>query len=508
MARSAYEELESRYEVLSRLSSMAALLRWDSAIFMPPGATVDRSDDLVALETIRHHLGSNQEHACLLAEAESRSEQLNSWQRANLKEMRRLWMHDSAVDPELARAIVKLSGKLVADWKQARKDNNFLVFLPGMEIMVTLQREIAEAKADYLGVTPYEALMDAYEPGARCSQIDVLFDELAAYLPDLLNRVAERNSGCAGNTPVRGPFDISSQIKFCTQLVREIGYDFDRGRLDQSDQAFTLVGLRDDVRIAVRFCEDDFSCSITAAIHETGHAIYELGRPARWYHQPVGRSRGGSIHESQALMYAMIAGRSREFISYLAPLVIEAFGGAGPAWELPNIARSFLQVKPSLIRVNADEISYPLHVILRYRLEQALLNGDLSVCDLPGAWNDGMVELLGVAPDSDAQGCLQDVHWSRGLFGYFPVYALGALTAAQLYQAACASSPDIQLKLSCGDFSPLTSWVRKNIHKQVSRYDTNELIARASGNPLGTEALKTHLKQRYLHETVFGIGEK
>jgi carboxypeptidase Taq len=276
-----------------------------------------------------------------------------------------------------------------------------------------------------------------------------------------------------------------------------LGFEFDHGRLDVSLHPF-CGGTPDDVRITTRYDEEDFTGSLMGVLHETGHALYERGLPAAWRYQRVGEPRGMSLHESQSLLFEMQACRSREFLAYLAPLAREAFGGGGPEWEAGNFIRLYTRVERSLIRVEADEVSYPAHVILRYRLERAMLSGELAVAELPAAWGDGMEQLLGIRPPDDRRGCLQDIHWYDGAWGYFPTYTLGAITAAQLFAAARRAEPGIPAALAKGDFAPLLAWLRTHVHAKASLLPTGELIREASGSALDPAIFERHLKERYL----------
>jgi len=258
-------------------------------------------------------------------------------------------------------------------------------------------------------------------------------------------------------------------------------------------------GVPDDVRITTRYADADFSRALMGVLHETGHALYERGLPAAWRGQPVGEARGMATHESQSLLIEMQVCRGREFLGYLAPLLRQAFAGAGPYWRDDNLARFFTKVEPGLIRVDADEVTYPLHIILRYRLERALLAGDLALADLPGAWRQGMKDLLGIDVPTDKDGCLQDIHWPSGSFGYFPTYTLGAMAAAQLFAAAKAADAAIAPGIARGDFGPLSAWLKAKVHGRGS-FDptTDALLVEATGQPLGAAAFEAHLCERYL----------
>ncbi len=342
--------------------------------------------------------------------------------------------------PRLVEALSKANAACEAVWREARPKSDFAMIRPRLEEVVRLHREAAEAKAARLGTTPYDALLDAWEPGGRSAEIDRLFEPLARFLRPLLEEVLELQLREPGAVIPEGPFPIPAQRGLCERLMRRVGFDFDHGRLDVSRHPF-CGGTPDDVRITTRYDDADFTSSLMGVLHETGHALYERGLPAAWRYQPVGSARGMSLHESQSLLIEMQACRSRPFIAYLAPLAREAFGGHGIAWEPDNLARLYRRVSRSLIRVEADEVSYPAHVILRYKLERAMLAGELAVAELPGAWAEEMERLLGIAPPDDRRGCLQDIHWYDGAWGYFPTYTLGAMTAAQLFDAAQRAEP-------------------------------------------------------------------
>jgi carboxypeptidase Taq len=356
-----------------------------------------------------------------------------------------------------------------------------------------LTREVAAIKAQALGVSDYDALLDQYEPDARSAAIDRVFDDLETLLPDILDRALARQSPPPALPP--GPFPASAQKALGRTMMTALGFDFAHGRLDESLHPF-CGGTPDDVRITTRYHEDSFMPGLMGVLHETGHALYERGLPAAWRHQPVGRARGMSIHESQSLLMEMQACRSRHFLAFAVPHMAAAFGGGG--WDADALYAANVRVAPGFIRVDADEVTYPLHVLLRYRLEKALIAGDLAVHDLPAAWNEGMQRLLGLTPPDDRLGCLQDIHWFDGAFGYFPTYTLGAMTAAQLFAAAVRAEPAILPGVERGDFMPLLAWLRREVHGFGAKLTTPELLKRATGQGLDVSAFLTHLEVRYL----------
>ena len=495
---SAYQTLEHRFKRLGVLGGVERMLEWDSQTMMPAGGAGDRAEQSAAIALICHETLTAPSLGDLLDKAETDdAATLDPWQIANLAEMRRRWIHANAVDARLVEALVKAVSACETCWREARPANDFAGFAPPMGEVLALVRESAAAKAEALGCSSYDALLDGFEPHGHAADIDRLFDRLAGFLPDFLASVVERQAAEPAPLPLPGPFPIDAQRALGRRMMNAVGFDFDHGRLDESDHPFT-GGTPDDVRITTRYHDDDFSQALMAVLHETGHAMYERGLPAAWRHQPVGEAAGMSVHESQSLLLEMQACRSRAFAEFAAPLMREAFGGEGPAWEAENIYRPNTRAAPGFIRVYADEITYPAHVMLRYRLEKSLIAGDLVLNDLPGAWADGMKELLGITPPDDRDGCMQDIHWAVGAYGYFPTYTLGAVIAAQLYEAARAADDHIEPGLARGDFKPLFAWLHSHVHSLGASLGTTKLVEHATGRPLDVGVFERHLAARYL----------
>ena len=491
-----YGALEQRFARLGALQEASAMLQWDNDAMMPNGGADSRQVQLSTLGVICHDMLTAPDLPDLLDGAES-EELLDPWQRANLSEMRRAWLHATAVPVDLVEASVKAGLSCEMIWRDARKANDFAAVRPALERVLELTREVAAAKAAKLGKTPYDALLDSYEPGGSAAEIDRIFGELARFLPDTINAAIERQAALPAPIQPEGPFSIESQRQVGRKLMATLGFDFERGRLDVSTHPF-CGGTPDDVRLTTRYSDDDFARSMMGVLHETGHALYEQGLPKPWRRQPVGGARGMSMHESQSLLMEMQACRSLEFLSFVAPLLRDSFGGSGPVWEPENLYRLATRVRRSLIRVDADEATYPAHVILRYRLEQAMIGGDLKVSDLPGAWRSEMRALIGVEPPDDKDGCLQDIHWYSGAWGYFPTYTLGAMTAAQLFDAATTQIPAIRPSIANGDFAPLLGWLRPHVHGRASSVTAAQILTDATGGPLGADAFERHLTKRYL----------
>ncbi|GBD47039.1 carboxypeptidase M32 [Methylopila sp. Yamaguchi] len=494
----AYSELSAHFGRVSALSNALGILHWDNAAVMPKGAAETRADSVALLDVLRHGMATDPRVKEWL-EAAANDDRLGPWEKANLREIGRVYAQDTALPADLVEASSKATSACEMRWRQAREESDFAGLLPYLAEVLRLQREAARAKGEALGLGDYDALLNDYEPGGRAAKIDALFDDLAAFLPGFADEVIAAQARRPKDEAPQGPFPVDKQRALGLRMMAALGYDFERGRLDVSTHPF-CGGADNDVRITTRYDESDFASALMGVLHETGHALYEQGRPQAYLGQPVSAARGMSVHESQSLLIEMQACRSKEFVAFAAPLMRETFGGSGPAWEADALWRRYTRVSRGFIRVDADEVTYPAHVILRYRLEKALIADDLPLADLPAAWNDGMRALLGVTPPSDKVGCLQDIHWPSGGWGYFPTYTLGAMTAAQLFDAARTAEPDILPAIGRGDFGPIVAWLRANVHAHGSLYETDELLTRATGRPLDAGVFKAHLKRRYLDE--------
>lgn len=492
-AMDAYRSLEKQFARLSALQEAEGLLHWDSSVMMPEGGGPDRGEQLAALASLAHELVTAPHPGDLIEQADGAD--LDPWQAANLKEMRRTRAHATAVPGDLVEATSRAVSSCEGIWRQARAESDFAAVRPALEDVVALTRQSAQAKAEALGCTVYDALLDQFEPGGSSADIDRLFADLESFLPPFLDVVLEHQGSVADIPP--GPYDLAAQEALGRKVMHAMGFDFRHGRLDVSAHPF-CGGTPGDVRITTRYDANDYSSALMGVIHETGHGLYERGLPPAWRRQPVGLARGMSVHESQSLLMEMQAGRSREFFSFLGPLVRESFAVDGDAWSDEAQHRRTIRVKRGHIRINADEVTYPLHVILRYRLERALVEGTLEVADLPGAWNEGFEKLLGIPVPDHRHGVMQDVHWFDGLIGYFPTYTLGAMTAAQLYAAAILDNPEIPRAIADGNFAPLLAWLRPNVHEKASCLSTHDLLVQATGKPLDAGVFKAHLTRRYL----------
>ena len=493
----AYQQLEARFRELSHIRHAQSMLSWDDASMMPAGGGEVRGEALATLAGVVHQMLTTPELAALLDQAESSLGDLDAWQHANLRQMRRAQRRASAVPESLVRAKQIASAQCEQTWRAARPKNDWTSVRGLLEEVVRLSRDEAAALGDHLGLEPYDALLDGYEAETRTAQVAIVFDDLKAFLPDFLGRVLEQQ---AEPLPLKGPFAHEQQRALGEVMMRALGFDFHHGRLDVSHHPF-CGGVPDDTRITTRFNDHDFLESLLAVLHETGHALYQQGLPREWRHQPVGRSLGAAVHESQSLFVEMQVSRSRAFMEFAAPIIRQHLGpdDGNAAWGASNLHALAMRVQPGYIRVDADEVTYPLHIIVRFELEQRLMRGELAVADIPEAWNESMTRYLGLSTgDNFKDGCMQDVHWFAGLFGYFPTYTLGALTAAQWYDAVSRANPQIEAQVGRGDFAPLVGWLRAEIHSRGQLLSARDLVREVCGEALDARFFKSHLERRYL----------
>lgn len=492
----AYDELTRHYQRLHRFDHLAAICGWDQAANMPPRGNEARSEALAELAGLTHRLRTDASLAERLKRAEQ--EPLDDAQRANLREIRRDWFNANALPEALVQARQIATSRCEHAWRTQRPANDWAGFVDNFREVLRVGREEARLLSEQSGLSKYDALMDRYEPGMRCATVDRVFGEVRQWLPGLIAQATERQRSQVLVQPV-GPFPVERQRALCEAAMRLLGFDFSAGRLDVSTHPFS-GGVPEDVRLTTRYSSDEFLISLMGTIHETGHGRYEQNLPRALLGQPVAQARSMAIHESQSLSFEMQLGRSRAFVQQLAPLVAQHLGPQ-PAFEPDNLWRLLTRVAPGRIRVDADEVTYPAHVILRYEIERPLIEGEIEAEDIPALWNEKMQALLGIDTRGDfTNGPLQDVHWPEALFGYFPCYSLGAMYAAQWFAAMRREAPDTDARIAQGDFAPVFGWLQDHIWSQGSRWPTDELALRASGEVLNPAHFKAHLEARYLGE--------
>jgi carboxypeptidase Taq len=496
MAASPYEQLEQEFRRLHAFRGALSLLRWDAAVMMPRGSADVRGEQLAALETEHHALLTTPKVARLLERAEAGASQLEDWPLANLHEMRRQRDHAIATPPSLIARLAKATARAEVFWVEAKKANDFKLLAPHLEEVVHLVRDKAALLGQARGLAPYDALVDGFTPGISTADIDTIFKALSRKLPGLINEAIEVQAAHAP-TPLSGKFTVARQRSLSVDVLKALGFPFDRGRLDESEHPFT-EGVPGDIRVTTRFDLNDPFSGLLGAVHETGHAMYDLGLPLKWRDQPVGRDRGLALEESQSLLFEMNLCRSRAFVKYVRPLMEKYLQVSGPEWDEANLYRHLIRVKRSTIRMDADELTYPVHIMLRYELEKKILEGSLPVADLPEAWNANLEQRLNIRPANDVEGCLQDIHWAVGHFGYFPSYVLGAVIAGQLNEAMRAALPKLDEEIAAGQFGGVMDWLRDNVHGVGARLPVQDLIKQATDKPLSAAAYLRYLEAKYL----------
>jgi carboxypeptidase Taq len=492
----AYDRLAARFTRIATVGEAIGMLGWDASVMMPPGGAAARGDQLAVLSGLVHELTTAPAMADDLAEAEQ-APPTAPWQATNLRLMRHRYLQSVALPADLVEARSRANSACESIWRRARPASDFACVRPALAEVVRLTREAGVALGEAFRMSPYDALMDGFQRGVRAADVEPIFSDYAAFLADALPQAEAIQAARGVGRPLQGPFPVGVQEALCQRLSAAAGLDYSHARLDRSAHPFS-GGTPTDIRITSRYSEDECFQSLMGVMHETGHALYEEGLPADQARQPVGEAAGMAAHESQSLLIELQVCRSDAYLSWLGPQLHAEFGGDTALYSAENLGRLLRHVERGFIRVESNEVTYPAHVILRFRLEQAMIAGDLAVADLPAAWNDGLQGLLGITPPNDRLGCLQDIHWYDGAFGYFPSYTLGAMAAAQLMAALRAAVPEVDDAMARGDLSPLLNWVRREVHGRANLLGFNDLMRAATGKPLDAQAFEAHLTRRYL----------
>jgi carboxypeptidase Taq len=484
--------LKERLATISDLRSAGSVLAWDRQTYMPEGGIQGRAEQLASLARVSHEMLVSPETAELLERAGER--EAGSDEAALLRLARR--EHDRAR---------KLPARLVAEasratalaepaWIEARERSDWSIFAPHLERVLALKQE----EAGHLdGEHPYDAMLDRYDPGASTRRLALMFDELRAGIVPLAHEVSARLAEDR-DAPLRGAFDVAAQEAFGRDVISGFGFDWSRGRQDGAVHPFCInFGNPGDVRITTRFDPKLLSVGLFGTCHEAGHALYEQGVDPSYSRTPLAGGVSMGVHESQSRLWENLVARSRPFWSHFAPKLRAAFPGVLDGVDVEAIYRAVNAVRPSEIRTEADELTYDLHVLLRFELELDLLEGGLAAADLPETWNAKMEEYLGIVPENDALGVLQDTHWAIGYFGYFPAYTVGNVLSVQLFEAAVGERPEILPDMERGEFGALLEWLRENVHRHGKKYEPDDLVERATGRPPDTEPYLRYLRTKF-----------
>ncbi len=488
----AYDTLINRIREIGKIHAIEEILDWDQQVCMPTRGVKARAEEVALLAGLAHDRLTDPEIGEVLARLDDRTgdPQVD----ANIRESRRAHERAVKVPADLVRAIARASSLAKEAWEAARRDADFASFAPHLATVVGLRRLVA----DHLGFAdePYDALIDEFEPGATTRDIAAIFAELRAGLVPLVQAIVASKRPV--NTDIlKRRYPIDAQRDFVSAIAIDMGFDFESGRLDQSTHPFTSGSFPGDVRLTTRYDENFLPMAIFGTMHEVGHGMYQQGLLPEHVFTPMGTPVSLGIHESQSRMWENMIGRSRAFWEHYYAQAQRCFAGALTDVTLNDFVAAVNAVTPTCIRVEADEVTYNLHIILRFELERDIIAGKLEVNDIPDAWNAKMAELLGITPPDEAQGCLQDIHWSMAAFGYFPTYSLGNLYAAQFYAAAEQAIPDLTNQIREGKLGTLLSWLRENIHRHGQRYRAGELVEQVTGHPLSVQAFIRYLREKY-----------
>ena len=489
-----YQQLKEIFRQASIVSDIEGIVHWDMSTMMPVNARNQRSDQLAFMAKLKHKLLSSNQVNDLIGE--TNINKLSIKDKANFHEMKREFLYISSLPSDLIEALSKASAKCEGVWQNARNECNFKLVQDPLEELVNLTIQESNILGEKFMCSNYEALVQKYEPSANINHISKVFDDLQPFLLKAADQIIEKQKNEIF-LDIKNLISTDVQSTIANVLMKTVGFDFTRGRLDTSEHPF-CGGATEDVRITTRYSKENPLSSLEGVMHETGHAMYELGLPREWHHQPVGRSRGMAMHESQSLLIEMQITRSLAFKKFLSNILKTSFNLTGEQWSAENLYTLGTRVNKNYIRVEADEVTYPLHIMLRFNLEKKLINGLLKVKDIPDMWNIEYKKLFGVEVDNDSNGCLQDIHWYAGLIGYFPTYSLGALTSAQFANSLRNELPDLDKEIERGNFQQLIEWLRKNIHEKASFFSTNEVLEQVTNSSLNAKYFKKYITNRYL----------
>ncbi|MFT5700299.1 MAG: carboxypeptidase Taq [Desulforhopalus sp.] len=492
-----YNKLVSHFSKLSHLEHALTFLQWDHMVMMPPGGNNARSAAIAELTSMHHRELTSSETGELIEQAIAKT----PIEQQSIKEMRREYQQAVCLPGDLVKAQSLAGSKCEHDWRDQRQKNDWNGFLPNFKEVVTLARREAQARFDAaIGPldTPYDAMLDLYCTGDSTEFITDIFSRLKTELPPLLQKVMEQQKSIS-KPCFTAAYDIEAQKELNQQLMRSLGFNFEHGRMDVSAHPFS-TGCRGDQRITTRFRKNDFLDALLATAHETGHASYEDGLPAPWDSLPIGRARNLSLHESQSLLFEKQIFLSAPFIRHFTSFIHKHLPSTNTCCG-HQLRSAAISVQPSYIRVEADEVTYPLHVILRFEIEKELINEKIEVEDIPELWDLKMKEYLGISTkDNYKNGCMQDMHWTDGSFGYFPSYTMGALNSAQFFSTIKKTAPEWEKQLETGDISFITNWLQENIWSKASSMDGQEIISAATGEKTNADHFLTHLEERYLKD--------
>lgn len=496
--KQSYKELEKIFEEITQLNNIQSLASWDFSTYLPEGSSESRQQELATFSAFIHKLKSSDKVGELITSAlQIKDDELNSIEQRNLALIKKQYDETKIIDPDLQKRYSQLSNETHSTWMKCRKTKDYETLVPYLDKLFAIIREMAVIKADYLRVSKYDALLDDFDPERSDVEVQKIFAETKQELPDLIHKIIAKQKN-ERYLPITQKVDKKTQRAIELKLMETLGFNMNKGRLDETIHPF-CSGNSEDTRITTKYKEDDFLASSFSVMHETGHALYQQNLPSKYRYQPVGFDKGMSFHESQSLITEMQIGTSREFIEFYAKLLRDDFGFKGPEYTAENLFLLKTRVVPNLIRIESDEATYPLHVIIRYEIEKKIIDEQLSAAELPTLWDAKMKEYLDILPTNHFNGCVQDVHWPSGTIGYFPCYYIGAIIASMVMKKMRDQNSKIDQQIASGDFTEVNDYLNKNFRNYGSIYDSETLLEKATGHKkLSSRIFLDYLKDKYL----------
>lgn len=494
---SSYFRLEKEIEKITHLGNILSLAGWDSATYLPSNSAPNRQKEIATVSAIIHEMSSSKDMGKMIKDSMDELDLLDEWQAANLQKIKKSYDHATCISSEIEHEHTRISGECEYVWRGARMENDWKKLEPYLDKVFASVKKIAKLKEDKFGIAQYDILIDSFDPERKSSEVEEVYNNLKDNLPGLIQKIVKKQSS-EKVIPLTKKIDENTQREIGLRVMRAMGFDMERGRLDKSVHPF-CAGTNDDVRITTRYDESNFLSSLLGVIHEAGHGLYQQNLPANYRNQPVGSAKGMAFHESQSLIMEKQAAKTPEFTEFLAKILRDEFKITGEEYSATNLYLLMTRVSPSLIRVDADEATYPLHVIIRFEIEKAIIEGQLKTKDLPEYWNNKMQQYLGITPPDDKDGCMQDIHWPSGWFGYFPSYTNGAIIASMLMKAARQKHPEIRKQLQEGSFESLNSYLNNNLRSYGSVKNSADLLELSTGHrKINPEIFTGYLKGKYL----------
>ncbi|MCF8494573.1 MAG: carboxypeptidase M32 [Rickettsiaceae bacterium] len=474
-----YQRLEQELSRITHIRNIGMLAHWDAATGLPKESVASRNEEIATFSTVVHEMSTSEKVGQLIEASQGEVDYLDEWQKSNLTLTKKSYDRETAISSDIQHEFSIASSASEFAWRQARANNDFKSLIPHLDRVFNVVRKIADLQSQKLKKSSMDVLIDSFDPGRTSLEIGNVFNVLKAQLPELTEKIIQKQKG-EKIIPLSKPINEETQKLIGLKIMEVMEFNMDRGRLDKSVHPF-CIGSNDDVRLTTRYDENNFISSLFGVIHETGHGLYQQNLPAQYRNQPVGGPLGMAFHESQSLIMEMQAGTSREFTQFLAKLLRDHFTFSGPEYSEENLYKLVTKVKPSFIRVDADEVTYPMHIILRFEIEKAILEDNLKAQDLPGLWNSKMQQYLGIIPNANSEGCMQDIHWPSGWLGYFPSYTNGAIIASMLMRSAKDEYSEIGSELDKGNFQSLNKYLNDNLRQYGSSKSSADLLKASTG---------------------------